>query len=83
MNAIKVSMAAIGSALLLFASTANTIAQTEKGAKEYAPGQIKKQGESAKKYAPGQNKPKGTKSAKSVAPGQQMKNEPATTTKNR
>jgi hypothetical protein len=71
MNAFKVSTAAVASALMLFATTASTIAQTDKGAKQYAPGQERKPGESAKKYAPGQNKPEG-ESAKDQAPGQQM-----------
>lgn len=83
MKAIKVLMAAVSSAIVIFASTANSIAQTEKGAKEYAPGQIKKKGQSAKKYAPGHNKPTGSNSAKRVAPGQKMNSESDTPTKKR
>lgn len=45
----------------------------ENSAKEFAPGQLKGEGESARDYAPGQLKGDG-ESAKEHAPGQQKKN---------
>ena len=44
----------------------------ENSAREFAPGQLKGDGESAREYAPGQNKEEG-ESAKEQAPGQQKK----------
>ncbi|HEY0918870.1 hypothetical protein [Devosia sp.] len=44
----------------------------ENSAREFAPGQLKGEGESAREYAPGQTKEEG-ESARSEAPGQQKK----------
>ena len=47
-------------------------ASNENSAREFAPGQLKGEGESAREYAPGQTKEDG-ESARSEAPGQQKK----------
>ena len=61
--------------IMLSAFTFNAIAQ---GAKEFAPGQVKKEegAQSAKAFAPGQvKKEKNAKSAKEFAPGRQTRTE--------
>jgi len=58
----------VGASALAFCGPASA-GDNDKSAKEYAPGQVKPEGDSATKYAPGQMKDDG-QSAKDYAPGQ-------------